>query len=102
MAWLRLKSGNQPANAAVKAKGTIFAIVPPSRSAPGTRTSHRRERPSALSPDPDDSSPAIRHEERGTAITKEARARKMIRELRSLGYRVEALSEGFRASTSDG
>ena len=37
----------------------------------------------------------IRYEERGPAVTKQARharARKMIRELRSLGYRVELSS----------
>ena len=84
---------NQAANAAVKAKGTIFAVVY-RRLVPrlghaqaiGAIT-HRlcrliwkilHER--------------IRYEERGPAVSEEAkkvRARKMIRELRSLGYRVE-------------
>ena len=87
---------NQAANAAVKAKGTIFAVVY-RRLVPrlghaqaiGAIT-HRlcrliwkilHER--------------IRYEERGPAVSAEAkkvRARKMIRELRSLGYRVELLS----------
>ena len=38
----------------------------------------------------------IRYEERGPAVSneaKQARARKMIRELRSLGYRVERLAQ---------
>ena len=86
---------NQAANAAVKAKGTIFAVVY-RRIAPrlghaqaiGAIT-HRlcrliwnilHER--------------VRYEERGPSVNAEAkkvRARKMIRELRSLGYRVELL-----------
>ena len=86
---------NQAANAAVKAKGTIFAVVY-RRLVPrlghaqaiGAIT-HRlcrliwkilHER--------------VRYEERGPAVSAEAkkvRARKMIRELRSLGYRVELL-----------
>jgi len=86
---------NQAANAAVKAKGTIFAIVY-RRLVPrlghaqaiGAITHrlcrliwkilHQR----------------VRYEERGPAVSEEAkkvRARKMIRELRSLGYRVEPL-----------
>ena len=86
---------NQAANAAVKAKGTIFAIVY-RRLVPrlghgqaiGAITHrlcrliwkilHQR----------------VRYEERGPAVSHEAkkvRARKMIRELRSLGYRVELL-----------
>jgi hypothetical protein len=52
---------NQVANAAVKAKGTIFAIV------------YRRLGPAV------------------SAEAKKVRARKMIRDLRSLGYRVELL-----------
>ena len=87
---------NQAANAAVTAKGTIFNVVY-RRLVPrlghaqaiGAIT-HRlcrliwellHER--------------IRCEERGPAVSVEAkkvRARKMIRELRSLGYRVERLS----------
>ena len=86
---------NQAANAAVKAKGTIFAVVY-RRLVPrlghaqaiGAIT-HRlcrliwkilHER--------------VRYEERGPAVSAEAkkvRARKMIRELRSLGYRVEPI-----------
>jgi hypothetical protein len=82
-------------NAAVKAKGTIFAvvyrrIVP--RLGPAQAigaVTHRlcrliwkilHER--------------VRYEERGPAVSPEAkkvRARKMIRELRTLGYRVELL-----------
>jgi hypothetical protein len=87
---------NQAANAAVKAKGMIFNVVY-RRLVPrlghaqaiGAIT-HRlcrliwkllHER--------------IRYEERGPAVSVEAkkvRARTMIRELRSLGYRVELLS----------
>ena len=87
---------NQAANAAVKARGTIFAVVY-RRLVPrlghaqaiGAIT-HRlcrliwkilHER--------------VRYEERGPAVSIEAqkvRARKMIRELRSLGYRVELIS----------
>ena len=86
---------NQAANAAVKAKGTIFAvvyrrIVPRLGHAQAIGAiTHRlcrliwkilHER--------------VRYEERGPAVSVEAkkvRARKMIRELRSLGYRVELL-----------
>ena len=86
---------NQAANAAVKAKGTIFAIVY-RRIVPrlghaqaiGAIT-HRLCRLiwKILHQ-------AVRYEERGPAVSEEAkkvRARKMIRELRSLGYRVELL-----------
>ena len=84
---------NQAANAAVKAKGTIFAvvyrrIVPRLGHAQAIGAiTHRlcrliwkilHER--------------VRYEERGPAVSAEAkkvRARKMIRELRSLGYSVE-------------
>jgi transposase len=86
---------NQAANAAVKAKGTIFAvvyrrIVPRLGHAQAIGAiTHRlcrliwkilHER--------------VRYEERGPAVSVEAkkvRARKMIRELRSLGYRVDLL-----------
>jgi len=86
---------NQAANAAVKAKGTIFAvvyrrIVPRLGHAQAIGAiTHRlcrliwkilHER--------------VRYEERGPAVSIEAkkvRARKMIRELRTLGYRVELL-----------
>jgi transposase len=84
---------NQAANAAVKAKGTIFAIVY-RRLVPrlghaqaiGAIT-HRLCRLiwKILHE-------GVRYEERGPAVSEEAkkvRARKMIRELRSLGYRVE-------------
>jgi transposase len=87
---------NQAANAAVKAKGTIFAIVY-RRLVPrlghaqaiGAIT-HRLCRLiwKILHQ-------SIRYEERGPAVSEEAkkvRARKMIRELRSLGYHVERLS----------
>jgi transposase len=87
---------NQAANAAVKAKGTIFAvvyrrIVPRLGHAQAIgaithrlcrliwKILHQR----------------IRYEERGPAVSTEAkkvRARKMIRELRSLGYRVELVA----------
>jgi transposase len=86
---------NQAANAAVKAKGTIFAvvyrrIVPRLGHAQAIGAiTHRlcrliwkilHER--------------VRYEERGPAVSEDAkkvRARKMIRELRSLGYHVERL-----------
>jgi len=86
---------NQAANAAVKAKGTIFAIVY-RRLVPrlghaqaiGAIT-HRLCRLiwKILHQ-------GVRYEERGPAVSeaaKKVRARKMIRELRSLGYRVELL-----------
>jgi transposase len=86
---------NQAANSAVKAKGTIFELhyrrLVPRLGHPQTigaiahrlcrliwKILHQR----------------IRYEERGPAIhlrTKQARAGRMIRELRSLGYRVERL-----------
>ena len=87
---------NQAANAAGKARGTIFAVV-------YRRLVPRLGRAQAID--------AITHrlcrliwkilhqgircEERGPAVSVEAkkvRARKMIRELRSLGYRVERLT----------
>src|SRR5436190_5824606 len=86
---------NQAANAAVKAKGTIFAVVY-RRLVPrlghaqaiGAIT-HRLCRLiwKILHQ-------CVRYEERGPVVSAEAkkvRARKMIRELRSLGYRVELL-----------
>jgi Transposase/Transposase IS116/IS110/IS902 family len=87
---------NQAANAAVKAKGTIFAvvyrrIVPRLGHAQAIGAiTHRlcrliwkilHER--------------VRYEERGPAVSVEAKkvcARKMIRELRGLGYRVELVA----------
>jgi transposase len=84
---------NQAANAAVKAKGTIFAIVyrrlvPRLGHAQAIGAiAHRLCRLiwKILHE-------GIRYEERGPAVSEEAkkvRARKMIRELRTLGYRVE-------------
>src|SRR3984893_12057023 len=86
---------NQAANAAGKAKGTIFAIV------------YRRLVPRLGHAQPIGAithrlcrliwkilHQGIRYEERGPAVSAEAkkvRARKMIRELRSLGYSVELL-----------
>ena len=86
---------NQAANAAVKAKGTIFAIVyrrlvPRLGHAQAIGAiAHRLCRLiwKLLHH-------GIRYEERGPAVSQEAkkvRARKMIRELRTLGYRVELL-----------
>jgi transposase len=86
---------NQAANAAVKAKGTIFAIVyrrlvPRLGHAQAIGAiAHRLSRLiwKILHQ-------GIRYEERGPAVSAEAkkvRARKMIRELRTLGYRVELL-----------
>jgi len=88
---------NQAANAAVKAKGTIFAIVyrrlvPRLGHAQAIGAiAHRLCRLiwKVLHQ-------SIRYEERGPAVSQEARkvrARKMIRELRSLGYHVERLSD---------
>jgi transposase len=84
---------NQAANAAVKAKGTIFEIVY-RRMAP--RLGHKQTIGVIahrhclliwkLLHD------GVRYEERGPAVTKESKQRrtaKMIRQLRSLGYRVE-------------
>jgi transposase len=87
---------NQAANAAVKAKGTIFAIlyrrlVPRLGHAQAIGAiAHRLCRLiwKILHQ-------SIRYEERGPAVSEEAkkvRARKMIRELRSLGYCVELMS----------
>lgn len=84
---------NQAENAAVNAKGTIFAVVyrrlvPRLRHAQAIGAiAHRLCRLiwKILHQ-------GIRYEERGPAVTKEARqarARKMIRELPCLGYRVE-------------
>jgi transposase len=86
---------NQAANAAVKAKGTIFAVVyrrlvPRLGHAQAIGAiAHRLCRLiwKILHQ-------GVRYEERGPAVSQEAkkvRARKMIRELRSLGYRVELL-----------
>ena len=86
---------NQAANAAVKAKGSIFAIVyrrlvPRLGHAQAIGAiSHRLCRLiwKILHQ-------GVRYEERGPAVSeqaKKARARKMIRELRTLGYRVELL-----------
>jgi hypothetical protein len=66
--------------------------VSTTRPASRTRASHRGYHPPPLPTDLEDSSPGVRYEERGPAVSAEAkkvRARKMIRELRSLGYRVE-------------
>jgi transposase len=87
---------NQAANATVRAKGTVFAVVyrrlvPRLGHAQAIGAiAHRRCRLiwKILHE-------GIRYEERGPAVNKEAeqaRARKMIRELRSLGYRVELAS----------
>jgi transposase len=84
---------NQAANAAVKAKGSIFELVY-RRLVP--RLGHKQTIGAVVHRlcrliwkilhD------GVRYEERGPAVTKkraQARAAKMIRELRSLGYRVE-------------
>ena len=87
---------NQAANAAVKAKGTIFAIVyrrlvPRLGHAQAIGAiAHRLCRLTWKI-----LHEGTRYEERGPAVSEEAkkvRARKMIRELRTLGYRVELLS----------
>jgi transposase len=78
---------NQAANAAVKAKGTIFAIV-------YRRLVPRLGHAQAIGLIWKILHQRVRYEERGPAVSEEAkkvRARKMIRELRSLGYRVEPL-----------
>ena len=86
---------NQAANAAVKAKGTIFVmkyrrLVPRLGHAQAIGAiAHRLCRLiwKILHQ-------GIRYEERGPAVNeslKQARARKMIRELRSLGYHVERM-----------
>src|SRR6266566_3222207 len=85
---------NQAANAAVKAKGTIFEIVY-RRMAP--RLGHKQtigvvaHRQCLLIWKL--LHEGVRYEERGPAVTKQSKQRrtaKMIRQLRSLGYRVEA------------
>ena len=84
---------NQAANAAVKAKGTIFEIVY-RRMAP--RLGHKQtigvvaHRQCLLIWKV--LHEGVRYEERGPAVTKQSKQRrtaKMIRQLRSLGYRVE-------------
>jgi transposase len=84
---------NQAANAAVKAKGTIFEIVY-RRMAP--RLGHKQtigvvaHRQCLLIWKL--LHEGVRYEERGPAVTKQSKQRrtaKMIRQLRSLGYRVE-------------
>jgi transposase len=87
---------NQAANAAVKAKGTIFAtvyrrLVPRLGHAQAIGAiTHRLCRLiwKLLHQ-------GVRYEERGPSVSaeaKKARARKMIRELRTLGYRVELIA----------
>jgi transposase len=92
---------NQAANAAVKAKGTIFAVV------------HRRHVPRLGHAQAIGAithrlcrliwkilQERVRYEERGPAVSAEAKkicTRKMIRELRSLGYRVELISPASSA-----
>ena len=64
------------------------------RDAAGPPTNDWRDRASSLSADLEDSAPGRPYEERGPAVAKhraQRRAAKMIRELRSLGYRVELL-----------
>ena len=87
---------NQAANPAVKARGTIFAIAYRSLAprlghaeAIGA-INHRLYRLIGKI-----LHQGVRYEERGPAVSEEpkkVRARKMIRELRSLGYRIELLS----------
>src|SRR5262245_59045361 len=82
---------NQAANAAVKAKGTIFEIVD-RRTVPRLghkqtigAVAHRHGRLIGLIL-------RVRYEERGPAVTKrsqQTRTATMIRQLRSLGYRIE-------------
>ena len=84
---------NQTANAAVKAKGTIFDIVY-RRSVPRLghkqaigATAHRQCRLIWLI-----LHQRVRYEERGPAVTKQSKQRRtarMIRQLRTLGYRIE-------------
>jgi hypothetical protein len=84
---------NQAANAAVKAKGTIFEIVY-RRTVPRLghkqtigAVAHRHCRLIWLI-----LHQGVRYEERGPAVTKRSKQRRtarMIRQLRSLGYRIE-------------
>ena len=87
---------NQAANAAVKyERQHLRDRLSPTGTAPGTQSNHRGHCPSALSTDLDDSASGVRYEERGPAVAKsrsEAAPTRMIRELRSLGYRVEPLT----------
>jgi len=85
---------NQTANAAVRTKGSIFEIVY-RRSVPRLvrnqaigATAHRQCRLIWLI-----LHQGVRYEERGPAVTKQSkqkRTARMIRQLRSLGYRIEA------------
>jgi hypothetical protein len=56
---------NQAANAAVKAKGTIFVVVYRRLVATRTRPSHRSNRPPAMSSDLEDPPRRHSYEERG-------------------------------------
>ncbi len=84
---------NRSANAAVKAKGTIFEIVYRStvprlgRQQTIGAIAHRQCRLIWLI-----LHQGVRYEERGPAVTKQSKQRrtaKMLRQLRSLGYRIE-------------
>jgi hypothetical protein len=85
---------NQTANAAARTKGTIFEIVY-RRSVPRLghnqaigAIAHRQCRLIWLI-----LHQGVRYEERGPAVTKQSkqkRTTRMIRQLRSLGYRIEA------------
>jgi transposase len=86
---------NQAANAAVKGQGHhLRDRVSPARPTAWTRASDWRDHAPTVSSDLEDSSPGIRYQERGPAVSAEAknvRVRKMIRQLRSLDHRVELL-----------
>jgi hypothetical protein len=70
---------NQAANAAVKAKGTIFAVVY-RRVVPrlGHAQANRCHHPPAVSIDLEDSAERVRYEERGPAVSAEARTSRAI------------------------
>jgi len=82
---------NQAANAAASRKGP-FSRLSIATSVASGHINHRGDRTSALSSDLDNSAPGVRYAERGPSVNAKSRRRrthKMIRELRSLGYRVE-------------
>jgi hypothetical protein len=93
---------NQAANAATKASGTIVRRrVSPARTSARSCAGHQCHHAPAVSIDLKDPARTRAYEERGPAVSAEAkkvRARKMIRELRNLGYRVDLISPNGSAA----
>jgi hypothetical protein len=69
--------------------------ISPARPPPWPCAGHRRHHPPAVSIAPEDPASVVWYEERGPSVNaevKKVRARKMIRELRTLGHRVELIA----------